>query len=185
MRKLVFLIACAHASVHAAFAPPANAKVIISVDLDAQEMTVTKANGDSLVWKVSSGREGFETPTGSFTVQRMDANHFSDEYDQSPMPYSIFFSQGAAIHGSSHGGLGRAASHGCIRLSVPHARLLYSWVERYGATIEISGAASQTANIDRDDDGGRAPKHRRRKRRFYSPFGSPSESPWETDYSPQ
>jgi lipoprotein-anchoring transpeptidase ErfK/SrfK len=70
---------------------------MIYVDLDAQQMTVIRNNGETLVWKVSSGREGIETPTGLFSVQRLDANHFSDEYDQSPMPYSIFFDQGLAI----------------------------------------------------------------------------------------
>jgi lipoprotein-anchoring transpeptidase ErfK/SrfK len=83
----------------------ANAKVMIYVDLDAQQMTVIKNNGETHVWKVSSGREGFETPTGLFSVQRLDVNHFSDEYDQSPMPYSIFFAQGLAIHGTNQGGL--------------------------------------------------------------------------------
>ena len=68
----------------------ARAKVIIQVDLETQQMTVTKNNGETHVWKVSSGRSGFETPTGLFKVQRLDGNHFSDEYDQSPMPYSIF-----------------------------------------------------------------------------------------------
>jgi L,D-transpeptidase catalytic domain len=123
------------------FVSTAKAKVMIQVDLDAQQMTVTKNNSETYVWKVSSGREGFETPTGLFSVQRLDANHFSDEYDQSPMPYSIFFDQGLAIHGTYQGGLGRPASHGCVRLAIPHARMLYSWVKQYGASIEISGTA--------------------------------------------
>ncbi len=117
----------------------ANAKVLIRVDLDAQTMAVTENDGQTHVWKVSSGRDGFETPTGTFNVQRLDANHFSDEYDQSPMPYSIFFYEGIAIHGTYQRGLGRPASHGCIRLSVPNARMLYSWVEKYGAAIKVSG----------------------------------------------
>jgi hypothetical protein len=123
----------------------ANAKVLIRVDLDDQTMTVTDNDGQTHVWKVSSGRDGFETPTGTFDVQRLDANHFSDEYDQSPMPYSIFFYEGIAIHGTYQRGLGRPASHGCIRLSVPNARMLYSWVEKYGATIEVSGLISVDA----------------------------------------
>jgi hypothetical protein len=131
------------------FVSTANAKVMIYVDLDAQQMTVIKNNGETHVWKVSSGREGFETPTGLFSVQRLDVNHFSDEYDQSPMPYSIFFDQGLAIHGTNQGGLGRPASHGCVRLAIPHARMLYSWVKQYGASIEISGMASEI--LDPDD----------------------------------
>jgi L,D-transpeptidase catalytic domain len=130
------------------FVSTAKAKVMIYVDLDAQQMTVIKNNDETHVWKVSSGREGFETPTGLFNVQRLDANHFSDEYDQSPMPYSIFFEQGLAIHGTNQGGLGRPASHGCVRLAIPHARMLYSWVKQYGASIEISGMASEVLDTD-------------------------------------
>jgi len=107
---------------------PALARVEIFVDLSRQRMTVKKPGGEALVWKVSSGRSGFETPTGVFNVQRMDAEHFSDEYEQAPMPYAIFFSRGLAIHGSYERGLGRPLSHGCIRLSVQNARDLYSWV---------------------------------------------------------
>jgi L,D-transpeptidase catalytic domain len=84
----------------------ARAKVMIQVDLDTQQMTVTKNNGETQVWNVSSGRSGFETPTGLFNEQRLDVNH-SDKYDQSPMPYSIFFYEGLAIHGTYQGGLGR------------------------------------------------------------------------------
>jgi L,D-transpeptidase catalytic domain len=70
-------------------------------DLSRQRMTVKKPGGEALVWKVLSGRPGFETLTAVFNVQRMDAEHFSDEYDQAPMPYAIFFSRGLAIHGSN------------------------------------------------------------------------------------
>jgi hypothetical protein len=139
----------------------AKAKVMIQVDLDTQQITVTKNNGETHVWKVSSGRSGFETPSGLFNVQRLDANHFSDEYDQSPMPYSIFFDQGLAIHGTNQGGLGRPASHGCVRLAIPHARMLYSWVKQYGASIEISGMASEI--LDTDD--GFVTDRRRTKKR--------------------
>lgn len=181
MRRILLLIASVIVVVHGPIASPATAKVMIYVDLDTQEMTVTKDDSGARVWKVSSGREGFETPTGAFTVQRLDANHFSDQYDQSPMPYSIFFSEGVAIHGTNHGGLGHPASHGCVRLSIPHARLLYSWVKRYGASIEITGVASQIASTDPDPDAGRVRKHRRTKRRLDRPF----DPPWETDYSPE
>jgi hypothetical protein len=178
MRNILVPTIIVFVLVHGTFA--AAARVKINIDLNAQEMTIIKGDGDTLVWKVSSGREGFETPTGSFTVQRMDANHFSDEYDQSPMPYSIFFSDGVAIHGSRLGGLGHPASHGCVRLSVPHARLLYSWVERYGASIEISGAASQISDLDADTN-----TRRRSRKRSKSHTPNPYDSPWESDYAPE
>jgi L,D-transpeptidase catalytic domain len=159
------------------FVSTAKAKVIIHVDLDAQQMTVIKNNDETHVWKVSSGREGFETPTGLFSVQRLDANHFSDEYDQSPMPYAIFFDQGLAIHGTYQGGLGRPATHGCVRLAIPHARMLYSWVKQYGASIEISGMASEIL----DTDAGFFTDRRRTKKRSKSP----SNPSWITISPPE
>jgi hypothetical protein len=159
------------------FVSMAKAKVMIYVDLDAPQMTVTKNDGDTVVWKVSSGREGFETPTGSFSVQRLDANHFSDEYDQSPMPYSIFFDAGLAIHGTNQRGLGYPASHGCVRLAIPHARMLYSWVKRYGASIEISGMAPEVPDADANIVTGR----RGIKKRASSPL----DPPWVSDYPPE
>jgi hypothetical protein len=139
----VLIVAAALCGV--ALAAPAFAKVEIYVDLSRQRMIVKKPGGETLVWKVSSGRAGFETPTGVFNVQRMDADHLSDEYDQAPMPYAIFFYRGLAIHGTYERGLGRPASHGCVRLAIDNARDLYSWVEQYGATIEIAGSANGAA----------------------------------------
>jgi lipoprotein-anchoring transpeptidase ErfK/SrfK len=154
------------ASVFAATAAPAFAKIEIVVDLSAQRMTVTKNRGDAAVWKISSGRDGFETPTGQFTVQRMDPDHHSDEYDQAPMPWSIFFYRGLAIHGTSERGLGSPRSHGCVRLSIPHARELYSLVEQHGASIEITGYAGGGASIydDVGEDRRRGGKRGKRRR---------------------
>ena len=133
-------------------AAPALAKVEIRVDLGRQRITVVKNNEPPIVWKISSGRPGYDTPTGRFIMQRMDADHFSDEYDQAPMPYAIFFSRGLAIHGANQPGLGRPASHGCVRLSVDHARELYEWVEQYGAgPIDITGDATNVAQLQDDE----------------------------------
>ena len=90
MTKILFRIAVIF--LLGQFASPAKAKILIYVDIISQRMKVTNNNGQTFIWTVSSGRDGFETPTGSFNVQRLDANHLSDEYDQAPMPYSIFFS---------------------------------------------------------------------------------------------
>ncbi len=141
---------------------PAFALLDIFVDLEAQRLRFTKPSGESVVWKISSGRDGYETPTGKFNVQRLDADHFSDEYDGAPMPYAIFFYRGLAIHGTTERGLGRPASHGCVRLSVPHAQELYALVEKYGATVEISGEASDV-RLTRDYS--EAPRRRKRARR--------------------
>jgi hypothetical protein len=147
-------------------AAPALAKVGIRVDLGRQRITIVKNNEPPIVWKISSGRPGYETPTGRFIMQRMDADHFSDEYDQAPMPYAIFFSRGLAIHGTTQGGLGRPASHGCVRLSVDNARDLYEWVEQYGAgPIEITGDATSVARLQDDEAPTRRKSAKRARRR--------------------
>ncbi len=141
---------------------PALALIDIHVDLDSQRLRFVKPTGESVVWKISSGRDGYETPTGKFNVQRLDADHFSDEYDGAPMPYAIFFSRGLAIHGTNERGLGRPASHGCVRLSVPHAQELFELVEQNGATIHISGEARNAGLIAVDEE---RPRRRKRARR--------------------
>ncbi len=168
MSRSFFRFVCLFAI--SAYSAPTFAKVEIHVDLNAQRMTVVKNHEKPIVWKISSGRQGFETPTGSFIVQRMDADHLSDEYDQAPMPYAIFFSRGLAIHGTSERGLGRPASHGCVRLSVEHARELYGWVEQYGASIEIDGSGMDLAFAqDAADDPSPARKHRNSRSRGRAP----------------
>ena len=115
------------------FVSSANAKVMIYVDIDAQRMKVTNNDGQSYVWTISSGRDGFETPTGSFSVQRLDASHFSDEYDQAPMPYSIFFHEGFAIHGTNMGGLVARCRTAASDCRSPTRACCIPGSKRYGA----------------------------------------------------
>src|SRR5206468_1316243 len=121
---------------------PAHANVLIKIDQGAQRMIVTVDGEQRFSWPVATGRAGYSTPNGSFRPNRMEAEHFSDEYDSAPMPHSIFFDEhGHAIHGSSEK-LGRPASHGCVRLSTAHAAELYALVERQGMAkprVEIEG----------------------------------------------
>ena len=74
----------------------------------------------------------------------MARSWFSTRYYGSPMPYSIFFHKGYAIHGTNYiSRLGGPASHGCVRLHPGNARTLFMLVQRYGmgnTTIAISGA---------------------------------------------
>jgi lipoprotein-anchoring transpeptidase ErfK/SrfK len=153
-------------------AEPAGAAVRIRIDLAAQRLEAVTPQGETVSWKISSGRRGYETPTGHYGVMRMEADHHSDEYEQAPMPYSIFFSpRGLAIHGSYERGLGRPLSHGCVRLAVPNARQLYEWVEQHGATIEITGGAGGGRAIARDEfEGPREPRQpRAQPRPIYRP----------------
>ena len=109
----------------------AHADLLIEVDKSAQRMTVT-VNGEQLYqWPVSTGGEGYDTPSGTFKPFRMEIDHYSEEWDNAPMPYSIFFTQtGNAIHGTyEQRNLGRAVSHGCVRLSVKNAATLWGLVK--------------------------------------------------------
>jgi lipoprotein-anchoring transpeptidase ErfK/SrfK len=118
-------------------APPA--PVQIYVDLSSQSMSVQVNGFYYASWRVSTGRRGYETPTGSYSVKRMKPMHYSRKYDNAPMPYSMFFHGGFAIHGTnSVGRLGRPASHGCVRLSQRNAAALYSLVQRYGRRARVN-----------------------------------------------
>jgi hypothetical protein len=114
----------------------AQAEIIISVDKSAQRMTVNRDGQPLYNWPVSTGRNGYATPSGSFKAFRMEADHHSDEWDDAPMPYSIFFTKiGHAIHGSyDTKNLGKPASHGCVRLSPSNAATLFDLVQREGVT---------------------------------------------------
>lgn len=70
---------------------------------------------------------GNETPSGTFKPFRMEIDRYGKEWDNAPMPYSIFFTQsGDAIHGTyEQRSLGRAVSHGCVRLSRKNAATLW------------------------------------------------------------
>ena len=131
------VVAClAAVALAAAVTNAAQAEILITVDKNTQRMTVAR-DGQSLYnWPVSTGRKGYATPSGSFTAFRMEADHHSDEWDDAPMPHSIFFTKiGHAIHGTFDGkNLGRPASHGCVRLSLANATTLFALVEREGVT---------------------------------------------------
>jgi len=118
----------------------ANATAIIHIDLGSQTMHVSSSTG-SYSWPVSTARFGYRTPHGSFAPTSLQRMHYSAKYHWSPMPYSIFFAGGYAIHGTYEtGALGRPASHGCVRLSPGHAAQLYSMVQSEGGRISISGS---------------------------------------------
>ena len=126
----------------------AQATVNIKVNLSTQTMQVTSNNGDTYVWPVSTARRGYRTPRGTYGVRRMAAMHYSKKYHNSPMPHSIFFRGGYAIHGTyATRSLGRAASHGCIRLAPQNAAVLYDMVKMEGARITIMGDAPRDTMV--------------------------------------
>jgi lipoprotein-anchoring transpeptidase ErfK/SrfK len=118
----------------------AKAETDITISKSRQRMIVHSSKG-SYSWPVSTARRGYYTPTGSFRPYSLQPMHYSRKYDNAPMPHSIFFSGGYAIHATPHtGNLGRPASHGCIRLSPGNAATLYGIVknDRDETTIRIT-----------------------------------------------
>ena len=137
---LAFLVA-------ATLSAAAEAKILITVDKSTQQMTVEVNGVTRWQWPVSTGVRGYATPTGNFTAFRMEEEHYSKEFDDAPMPHSIFFTRrGHAIHGSlDTKRLGTPASHGCVRLHPANAAKLYALVEREGVTnaaVVITGGES-------------------------------------------
>ncbi len=123
----------------------------ISVDLTNQRMHV-KENGETVhSWPISSGRQGYRTVTGTFKPKWMTRMHYSKKYDNAPMPNSIFFHGGYAIHGTyATGRLGRPASHGCVRLAPGNAKRLYDLVSKHGrksTTISVYGTARDRSYV--------------------------------------
>jgi hypothetical protein len=127
-------------------APAAGAHVLINVDKSSQQMTISVDGTPRYHFIVSTGRPGLGTPSGTFRPERMELTWFSKKYYNSPMPHSIFFHGGFAIHGSYEiDALGGPASHGCIRLHPDNAATLYALVQQQGmaaTTIVVSGELS-------------------------------------------
>ncbi len=137
------LKSCLWAAVVATVAFPAHANILVEVDKGSQQMTVVVDGVARYRWAVSTARSGYSTPSGTYHPQRLERSWFSRKYYNSPMPHSIFFDGGYAIHGSyAISQLGGPASHGCIRLHPSNAATLYGLVQREGAgatTIVVSG----------------------------------------------
>jgi lipoprotein-anchoring transpeptidase ErfK/SrfK len=134
MRVITSCLLAAFATLATAAATTvASADVTAKISLDDQVMKVYIDNKLAHSWEVSSGRGGHNTPTGNYRPTRLSIDHRSSQYDDAPMPHSVFFRGGYAIHGTdATRALGNRASHGCIRLSRGNARKFYSLVENHG-----------------------------------------------------
>lgn len=137
MRLPIIALAAAAILLPAAFAP-ARAGVVITVDKTAQRLSVVVDGRQRFDWPVSTARWGYSTPNGTYRPQRLERKWYSRKYDWSPMPHSIFFYGGYAIHGSYETSrLGRPASHGCIRLHPKNAAKLFALVKAHARDTDI------------------------------------------------
>ncbi len=121
----------------------AKARIEANIDLSRQRMTVYVDGQYYDTWKVSTGRPGYYTPRGTYRPYLLKRMHYSRKYDNAPMPYSVFFRGGFAIHGTNViSRLGTPASHGCVRLHPRDAAEFFDLIKRYGkrnTIIRITG----------------------------------------------
>jgi L,D-transpeptidase catalytic domain len=111
----------------------AQADVLVNISKSQQRLAVTVDGTETYRWPVSTGRAGYTTPSDSFHPIRLERDWYSRKYDNAPMPYSVFFYRGYAVHGTMEArSLGHPASHGCVRLSPANASILFSLVRREG-----------------------------------------------------
>jgi len=154
MRRLVFMIV-AMAALLGGFSN-ARAGIVITVDKTTQRLSVAVDGLSRYDFPVSTARIGYRTPNGTYRPERLAVKWFSRKYDWSPMPHSIFFHGGYAIHGSYEvSRLGSPASHGCIRLHPDNATTLYNLVKDHVADtqIVITGEGPSQDTHERRDSG--------------------------------
>jgi hypothetical protein len=124
--------------------------VDVVIDKSTQTMLVSIDGKPTYKWAVSTGDRNHETPEGTFKFNRMEEEHYSKEFDDAPMPNSIFFTlKGHAVHGSLDiKRLGRPVSHGCVRLHPDNAKLLYALVGEAGfpnTSVTVEPGINQVA----------------------------------------
>ncbi len=128
LARLVFAVALAVLA-----SRTARAEIVVQIDKSSQRMSVSVDGVPRYTWAVSTGRRGYGTPSGTFHPQMMARSWFSRRYYNSPMPHSIFFYGGFAIHGSYEiSRLGGPASHGCVRLHPANAAVLFGLIQHNG-----------------------------------------------------
>jgi len=132
---LIGLTACAVPSEPPA--PPATDTLTAVIDLSDQTLVATRTYADGRVmgWKtpVSTGRPGYQTPTGIFHPFYLSKEHKSSLYEDAPMPWSVFFNGDVAVHGTYEQTLlGQPVSHGCVRVHTAFAERFFDMVREVG-----------------------------------------------------
>lgn len=113
----------------------------VSVLISIPDQRAYVFRGETLIAasSVSTGKDGKETPVGSFTILQKKAFHKSNLYDDAPMPYMQRLTwDGVAMHAGANPGF--PASHGCVRLPTAFAKKLFD-ATTMGATVEVTDVA--------------------------------------------
>lgn len=156
--------------------PPPEPTLVIDINLSTQRMNVSENGAGKYTWAISSAAPGYRTPTGTFKPVWMSRMWYSRQYDYSPMPHSIFFHNGVAIHATQairH--LGRPASHGCVRLAPSNAATLYKLVGKHGKAmtkIVVHGSPKYRPTVAYSGGTRNGTNARRRQPAAYGYYGS-------------
>ena len=130
--RIIFVIGMLVGVVHVSTAQ-AMGQIRTEIDLSEQRLYLFVDGRLTNRWPVSTARRGYRTPVGRFHPIRLERSWYSRKYDWAPMPHSVFFLGGYAIHGTTEiNRLGRAVSHGCIRLHPSNAAQLFNLVKQVG-----------------------------------------------------
>ncbi|MEZ5856386.1 MAG: L,D-transpeptidase [Hyphomicrobiaceae bacterium] len=158
--------------------------LIARINLSNQQMTVSYDGVVQHSWAISSGREGYPTPRGTYRPQWTAKMWYSRKYDDAPMPHSVFFVGGVAVHATQAiSMLGRPASHGCVRLAPANAAKFYSLVHKHGLTrtrIEVFGTPPPTPVASRKSPRSQRPRMAAQR----PPAAAPSWPNWPWNASP-
>lgn len=121
--------------------------VVVIVSLTEQRAHVYRNGLRIGVSTISSGKPGHSTPTGVYPILQKRVEHYSNLYDNAPMPYMQRLTWGGvALHAGRNPGY--PASHGCIRMPLEFAKLLYD-VTSHGTTVVVADESSHSASVVR------------------------------------
>ena len=119
--------------------------VVIVISLPEQLAYVYRNGVRIGVSTVSTGKAGYETPTGVFTILQKQREHYSNLYDNAPMPFMQRLTwDGVALHAGSIPGY--PASHGCVRLPYAFSEKLFATTS-HGMTVVIASEASHAPEV--------------------------------------
>jgi lipoprotein-anchoring transpeptidase ErfK/SrfK len=117
-------------------ASAAHRGVLIVVSIASQRLFVFKDGAEWGSTTVSTGKRGYGTPAGTFTILQKRVKHRSRTYGNAPMPYMQRLTwRGVALQAGRV--TGYPASHGCIRLPMAFARQLYALTNPASTSVVI------------------------------------------------
>jgi hypothetical protein len=120
--------------------------VVVLVSIPKQWVVVYRGGMEIAAATCSTGRPGHRTPAGVFVILEKDKTHHSSKYDNAPMPFMERLTwNGVALHAGNLPGY--PASHGCVRLPLAFAKLLFG-ITTLGTPVIIADADVAAADLN-------------------------------------